>query len=259
MHPSHHWRALGIALVAGGLIAADAARADKLDQIMRVRGQTLVALASSQKKIDKLADQHKDLLNEYRGVTKQVDSLKTYNAQLRKLVESQQEELGSLQRQIEGVTGVEREIRPLMEEMVAMLGKFVEADVPFLIEERRRRVAELEELMERADVTVAEQYRRVMEAYQIENAFGHTILAYTDKIDTGEEEREVDFLRIGRIGLFYRSLDGEIAGMWDQNQRKWVEIDSSYSNAIKQGLRVARKQAPPDLMILPMPTPGEGS
>ena len=260
MQSSYCRRALGACLVAGAVIAADAVRADTLDQIMQIRGQTLVAMAKSQKKIDLLADQHKDLLNEYRAVTKQVDSLKIYNTQLRKLVSSQQEEMDSLQRQIEGVTGVEREIRPLMEEMVAMLAQFVEADVPFLIDERRERVAFLEELLERADVTVAEQYRQVMEAYTVENQFGSSILAYTAKIKLeGEsEEREVDFLRIGRLGLYYRSLDGDLVGMWNQDSRRWESIDSSYSNAIKLGLRIARKQAPPGLMILPVQAAQQG-
>jgi septal ring factor EnvC (AmiA/AmiB activator) len=257
MKPSRHLRHVAVIALAGGLIAATGgAHADKLDQIMQIRGATHVASAKSQKKIDKLADETKTLLNEYRAAAKQVDSLRKYNDQLDKLVQSQREEMASLQEQIDGIVGVERDIRPLMDEMVDMLSQFVDADVPFLREERTTRIASLRELLLQADVTVAEQYRKVIEAYQIENNFGHTIEAYRDTIQAGGEQREVDYLRIGRLGLYYRSLDGEIVGMYDKESGQFVEIDSSYSNAVKQGLRVARKQAPPDLMVLPVRAAG---
>lgn len=257
MKPSRHLRHVAAIALAGGLIAATGgAQADKLDQIMQIRGGTHVASKQSQNKIDKLADETKNLLNEYRAAAKQVDSLRKYNDQLSKLVQSQREEMESLQEQIDGIVGVERGIRPLMDEMVEMLAKFVDADVPFLREERTTRIERLRELLLQADVTVAEQYRKVIEAYQIENNFGHTIEAYRDTIQAGGEEREVDYLRIGRVGLYYRSLDGEIVGMWDKEAGDFVEIDNAYSNAVKQGLRVARKQAPPDLMVLPVRAAG---
>ena len=68
----------------------------------------------------------------------------------------------------------------------------------------------------------------------------------------------MDFLRFGRIALVYQTLDGMEAGVWNQAEKSWEPLDASYRTAIRQGLRIARKQAAPDLIRLPLPVPGRG-
>jgi len=73
----------------------------------------------------------------------------------------------------------------------------------------------------------------------------------------------VDFLRIGRIGLIYQTRDGEEVGVWQKNESggggEWVQLDSGdYSNWISEGLRVAKKQAAPQLIRVPLPRPVKG-
>jgi len=67
------------------------------------------------------------------------------------------------------------------------------------------------------------------------------------------KETIVDLLRFGRIALVYQSLDETQTGYWDKETRAWVPLDSSYRSSIRQGLRIARKQAAPDLIRLPLP------
>ena len=142
-----------------------------------------------------------------------------------------------------------------MQRMVETLEQFVALDVPFLLEERNGRVATLKQMMTRADVTISEKYRRILEAYQIENEFGRTIEAYRGTLDQEGKKLTVDFLRVGRIALVYQTLDASQNGVWDQGQRAWKELDSSYASAIQQGLKVARKQSAPDMIRLPLPAP----
>ena len=107
--------------------------------------------------------------------------------------------------------------------------------------------------MERADVSLAEKYRRVLEAYQVETEYGRTIEAYQDDLILEDETRTVNFLRIGRVGLYYLTLDGQEAGAWNEG---WQSLDDSYRQAIDKGLKVAKKQLPPDLLVLPLKTAG---
>jgi hypothetical protein len=65
---------------------------------------------------------------------------------------------------------------------------------------------------------------------------------------------ELDFLRIGRIALMYQSVDGKISGVWNQDTQSWDDA-SSQRNQIKLGLSIAKKQVPPDLVILPVDSP----
>ena len=106
--------------------------------------------------------------------------------------------------------------------------------------------------MERADVTLAEKYRRILEAYQVETEYGRTLEAYRGELVLDDVTRTVDFLRIGRVSLYYLSLDGADAGIW--HNKAWQKLDDSYRQSISQGLKVAKKQLPPDLLVLPVKT-----
>jgi predicted RNase H-like nuclease (RuvC/YqgF family) len=241
-------------LLAAGIISSTA-QADALDAAKGVAEASNQASAQSQKKIDKTAEQTRSMLEQYRLANRRLETLKSYNGQLERLIRSQQEEQDSLQRQIEEVEFTQREVVPLMLRMVETLEHFVELDTPFLPQERSERVARLKALLDRADVTVAEKFRRVLEAYQVENDYGRTIEAYRGELKQEEVARMVDFLRIGRVALFYRNLDGAEVGRWDAEADHWVRLADEHSVAVRDGLRMARKQTAPDLLTLPMPAP----
>jgi hypothetical protein len=214
------------------------------------------AAAQSQDKIDKIDDDIGDMQNRYRMAQQRIESMKMYNAQVGELVAAQRKQLSELTGKIDAATHVGREITPLLLRMLDVLDQFVQLDVPFLLEERRDRVAKLREMMGRPDVTEAEKYRRILEAYQVENDFGRTIESYSGEMKFAEgDARTVNFLRVGRIALVYQTLDGEKAGAWDQNQKKWVDLPGDYLGDLTRGLRIAKKQAPPALMSLPVLAP----
>ena len=121
------------------------------------------------------------------------------------------------------------------------------------------RIAFLKHTLARADVTIAEKFRQVMEAYNVEMDYGNTIESYRGTLKIGENAREVEFLRVGRIGLLYQSLDGSDIGAWNNETRDWQELGGRYARDIRLGLKVAKKQAAPELLTLPMPAPEPAS
>ncbi len=229
--------------------------ADPLDEAIQVGVKNNTDAVRSQDKIDQLSDETRRMLAEYRQNTRETKTLKEYNDHLAKLVESQDLETASLQEQLQEIEVTKREIVPLMLRMLQTLEAFVDFDLPFLPEERHKRLEDLNELMVRADVTTAEKFRRVLEAYQVESDFGRTIEAYRADLKSGEIERPVDFLRLGRVALFYQSLDGVESGIWNQAKKAWEVLPGKYSKAVRDGLRIARKEAAPDLLTLPVPIP----
>ena len=225
--------------------------AGNLKQAIETQVETDIAAQKSQQQVDSLADETTQMLAEYREVLRQTDSLQAYNDQLDKLVISQQKELDSIELQLRNIDNTQRDIVPLMLKMIEAMTQFVALDIPFLPDERQARVVQLQTLMERADVTIAEKYRRILEAYQVETEYGRTIEAYQGELTIGDNIRTVDFLRIGRVSLYYLTLDGQEAGMWDQ---QWKKLDDDYLQPVAHALKVARKQLPPDLLVLPVKT-----
>jgi len=249
---------LWVAGILLGIVAASAAYAQQVDQAVQQDSAANREAAQSQQRIDKLSDDAQRIIEEYRDTTQRVETLRVYNAQLTELVAAQETEMSSLLRQIEDVTVIEREIRPLMSAMVDALEQFVALDVPFLLEERQRRVAFLRELLVRADVSVAEQYRRIMEAYQIENDYGRAVDTYQAELSLNGQTKLVHFLKIGRVAFLYLTPDGSDAGVWDPSQGAWADA-SDFRDSIRQGLKMARKQAAFDLLTLPVPAPQSGA
>lgn len=246
---------LAISLI-GSLIGASFASAQQLDPPIDARVKANEAGAASQKVVEGISTETDSLVAEYRLTNKKIESLQIFNRQLSQVIDSQNEELASLQRQIDGVEEVGRAVTPLMLKMIEALDQFVEFDVPFLKEERVARVAGLRVLMRQSDVAEPERYRRILEAYQIEGDYGRTIDAHPGTIEKGGIEIPVDFLRIGRIGLLYKTRDAQEYGVWNQEEKEWQTLDTNdYANWIDEGLRVAKKQAAPQLIRVPLPRP----
>lgn len=206
----------------------------------------------SQRKIDGLSDQAQKALEEFSAAARRTENLRIYNQQMERYIESQEQEKESIRRQIVQVAETSQGIVPLMLNMLDTLEEFITLDTPFLLEERTGRLAELREMMDRADVTISEKYRRVLEAFQTEAQYGRTIEAYRGVIDRDGREMTVDFLRIGRVTLVYQSLDGRTQGLWDKHKGEWVNLAGSYRRDIYNAIRVARQQVAPDLIKVPV-------
>ncbi|RLA60301.1 MAG: hypothetical protein DRR04_06025 [Gammaproteobacteria bacterium] len=246
------------ALVSTGALLGTVAavQASDLDPILDVGVAKNQAARESQVKIDRLADETRDLLGDYKTVTKQIDGLEVYNTRLQRQIDNQLVRLGQIDESIDQVTIISRQMTPLVIRMIDGLEKFVELDVPFHVDERQQRIAFLRSNLDRSDVSIAEKFRQVLEAYKIENEYGRKIDAYKGSVKIDGVERDVNFLRVGRIALLYQTTDTEISGTWDQLSRSWIPLDrGEYRTAIMKGLRIARKEASIDLMNLPVAAP----
>ncbi|MEN8721449.1 MAG: DUF3450 domain-containing protein [Alphaproteobacteria bacterium] len=250
--------ALAIAAALGftGLMASGPAQAGKeLDNLIKYRDLTLQQHAQSQGRIDSYDDQRSEALTEYKATLKKLAALKEYNAQLEGFIADQERQLVSLEEQIERVTGINREIQPLMTRMLDGLKAFVDLDVPFLPDERADRLSTLDGIMENSNLSPAERYRKVAEAYQIENEYGRTIEAYQGDAEIDGQSRTMDFLRVGRIVFIAKALDNSEYKLWNQKTGSWEDLDDGYSSQVLRAFRIARKQEAPDLMILPVAAP----
>ncbi|MGI9272128.1 MAG: DUF3450 domain-containing protein [Woeseiaceae bacterium] len=231
--------------------------AEQVQEVVDVQTESQDSSAAVQRRINELDDDTREMLNEYRQTMAQITDLDAYNQQLEGLVATQKVELADFERQFQDIELTKRKILPLIIRMLDVFEDFVDIDMPFLPTERAMRVQELHALMRRADVPTSEKYRRVTEAYQIELEYGHTIEGYEGEIEIAGESKTVAFLRFGRLGLYYMTLDGLEIGYWNKAEDQWMQLDSEYRQSLDRAMRIARKQLPPDLTRLPVPAPEE--
>jgi len=245
-----------VTLLAVSALVTSPVQAVSLDAVVKEQSAADKAAVEAQAKIDRLEDQAKDAAAKYSEALALATSLEKYGDQLSTQLESQNARLADIKKQLAGVEVTQRDITPLIEQMITTLEKFVSLDVPFLVEERTNRVATLKQLLGRSDVSTSEKYRRTLEAYQIEMEYGRTLDAYLGQLGDGDSARTVQFLRLGRITLAYQTPDARETGYWDAGQKKWV-VDEAYTRDVKRALAVARKEGAPDLVMLPIPAPEE--
>lgn len=237
---------------ASALTFSSVAQDEKLNEVVNAGQQINQSANKSQRQVDAISEQIQTKLQQFKTVNKELDGLHVYNQQMQTQLDNQVKELGQLAKSMEQVSIIERQVSPLMSRMISTLEAFVSLDVPFLPDERATRITNLKSTLERADIAVSEKFRRVLEAYQVEVDYGRTIEAYTGLLEVDGSERDVDFLRIGRVSLVYQTRDGQRLGMWDQNTKSWQALPAEYRLDVNKGLRIARKQLAPDLIIVPV-------
>jgi hypothetical protein len=239
--------AAALLLTAMALSLPSAALAAKVSDVIKTGESFMVAQIASQKRVDGIAEERRSLEDEYRSVLRESDGLRLYLQQLSAQLRSQQAEMDVVRNESREIERTNIEILPLMNSMLETLEQFVALDLPFLDQDRRERIHNLKTLMPRADVSVSEKYRRIIEAYQIEVDYGRTIEAYRSELNG----KVVDVLRAGRVALMYQTPDGSETGYWDAQKKTWVQ-DSDYRRAVSDGLKIAKKQSTPNLLIVPV-------
>lgn len=206
----------------------------------------------AQEKIEELDEISKKLYFDYKDTLNEYKALKSYDDQLSKIIDAQFAEIANINNQIDSLDDINIDILPLLKTMTDTLRKVINIDIPFLKEPRIDRVNNLDELLLRADITTAEKFRKVFEAYQIEANFGKTIENYPGYIVLNGSEVAVDFFRLGRLGLYYRTPNGKETGFWNLNTNDWSHEGSSLDDDIKVALDISNRQSPPNFITLPL-------
>lgn len=239
---------LGSGLVLGVLTA----NAQVLDRGIDAENRITQQAAEDQARINQVDEQTQRLVDEYRQVLAETESLREYNKQMENVVGNQEKEIVSINKQLDGLEETNRDVVPLMIEMSDALLKLVQADMPFRQKERVDRAKNIIDSLDRSDITNSEKYRLIVEAYQVELEYGRTMEAYRGALPDGQQ---VEFLRIGRTLLFWQSLDGKNTGWWNPNSRSFERLEDRYRLPVSDGLQIAYNQVAPDLISLPVPAP----
>ena len=220
-----------------------------MESVLEVGRDNQQLSAKSQSLIDSTERQTDKIVNEWKAVSKQVEGLKLYNAQKRIQIQAQLDLMDQLDEQLVQVVVMQRQIPPLAQKMLDSLESFISLDTPFRIEERQNRIDLVRSSLAKPKVTASEQVRQVLEAYNIEAEYGRKIDTYESTLNDGTV---VNILVIGRIGMFYQTKDEQSSGRWNNETGQWDELPGSYRKPIRDGIRMAKKLAPTDMLMMPI-------
>ncbi len=217
-----------------------------VDESISIRQQT-------QKAEDKWAEDKASLKAEYADLQKQNKRLEDENKRLKRELEARQKKVEELNLRKEEVLRISRELFPFLEQTVKRLAGFIDTDTPFLLNERKNRVKNLNGILYDPSVSIGEKFRKVMEAISIEAEYGNTIEVYQEKIKTeGKDPVMASIFRLGRISLFFMTPDMKACGVYDPASGLWKKVPPEYGRAIHAAIEIGSKRRPASILDLPL-------
>ncbi|WP_069383494.1 DUF3450 domain-containing protein [Halomonas caseinilytica] len=247
--PWLRWGLAGLALTLATSASAQSSLRDEALDAQRTQ-------AELQERIDNADEAVREQLRELRQAREEARRLQSYNEELAPVVERQAETLEERRSGVETLTETREALPGLMRDMVERLRAWVERDMPFLRDERLARVTSLEATLSASDLSSAEKLERVLAAWRTELDYGRELDAWRGDL-TGDTPREVDFLRVGRVGWYYLTPDGHSGGVWKAESGDWQPLDESALAEVRKGLRIVREQRAPEILDLPVSQPVE--
>ena len=245
---------LALLLVAG--LQTKVVYGAELDTVIKAGADKTAAAQASQRRIDSTVAQSDKLLRQFQLVNKQIEGLQVYNAQLTRQIDSQRQTMADIAESVENAALIERQIIPLSLNMLDALDQFIRLDLPFKLEERQTSVEQVRENMDSARFSAAEKSRQVLELYAIESEYSATLEQFDGVLTIEGQQRQGAFLRIGRVALLFQASDQSLTEVWSKIDKQWQTVAAGdYRRAVADAIRMAKKQAPLDMIKLPLPAP----
>lgn len=238
---------IAAALIAGLAVPAQA----QFREALNTGEQATRRAEQVQEQINQLDDQRSDMVREYRTLLQRRDAAELFAKQQELVVQSQREEIASLTEQLGSIDDITAQSVPMLLSMVEDLKLFVAADLPFKKEERTMRLEALDAVMAQPNVSTAEQYRLIMEAYSAEMEYGRTVDTWQEEITIDGNPTTVDMFLYGRVALVYLAPNGK-AARYDRATGEWVDLPGSYYEDIRRAIRVAQGKAQQVVLFAPV-------
>ena len=154
--------------------------------------------------------------------------------------------------QLARIQGISSRINPFLDDVMIRLAQFFANDTPFLKAERQRRMDNLVRLMAEPEVTISEKLRKIMEALMVEAEYGRTIEVYHDTVNIQGQATLVDIFRLGRVALFYQTLDAHTCGFYNVAEGVWQPLPGKYRDAVSAAMDMGAKRRPVEIVSLPV-------
>ncbi|WP_368165701.1 DUF3450 domain-containing protein [Aeromonas sp. R9-1] len=216
--------------------------------------EDLASGEASQKKVAHAADAAVIARQELLATERQLKDLASYNLYMRGMVVGQERDITRLQNQLAEVEETCHGLVPLLLKMQSDLEAWVAGDLPLRSADRAARLQNLKETLARADVSEAEKFRVLLQAYQVEAEYGSRLDVWQQHLALEGSERLVNVVALGRIALLAMTTDGTGAWRWSAEVKAWQPLDAAWHDAIGQAIALAKEKQTPSLLTLPLST-----
>jgi hypothetical protein len=212
---------------------------------VEIRKQTQEANEQWQRERQALAARYDRLAEENRRLAARIEALEENVSASNRRIKQKEKQLADIEHVTVG-------IEPFLMETIGRIAALTTDGLPFLQEERQQRLERIREMMADPDVPVSEKYRKVMEALLVEAEYGNTIEVYQKTIDADGKTMLANIFRLGRLSLFYQTMDRQESGWFNAADSAWEKLPNTYNRDISTAIDIGAKRQPVELLTLPL-------
>ncbi len=216
--------------------------------------KTITAESKAQEKADDWSFEKATILDDIRDLKYRITWLQYRQDKNRVYIKGVKESIKDLEFRKAEINKLREQLEPYLDEVVDRMAAFVESDLPFLPDERQTRLNALRDSLNNYNVPMSEKMRRVfVEGLQIETEYGKMIEAIEDEtVCLNGADTQVTIFRLGRVDMFYMSLDGTQIGIWNQESGQWEALPKDLIRDLKQALDMAKAKRSAEIVELPL-------
>ena len=224
----------------------------EIEQVKKPVAESIRIRQTTQQDEEKWRDDKEKLLARYDQLNDSKKLLGERQAILEARVSGAETRIAAKEKELTDSERLQQEISPLIHSLTVELQEFVASDLPFLAEERATRLARLAVLRDDPEVTTSEKFRKVLEALLVEAEYGNTIEVTRETIALDGKDTLVDIFRLGRVALFFQTLDQKSSGFYDVAAKAWKPLAREYTRDLTTAMEIGAKRRPAELLALPL-------
>lgn len=230
----------------------DEERPVSADTLRQVVNDTVDIRRTTQQQEDAWASERANLVARYHHLENRVSYLADRNEEIAEAASELKADVDEFARRLEASDAFATSLHDTLLAIYERLADFVQQDLPFLEEERSKRLRSVRTELVRTDVSSAEKLRRLLEALVHEAQYGVGFEVYEADIEIGNEKLAVTMLRLGRLALFWRTMDGSRVGEFDRSTHAWSELEGSARNSVNAAFDMAMRRRQQEVLSLPL-------
>ncbi|MDY0211636.1 MAG: DUF3450 domain-containing protein [Desulfuromonadaceae bacterium] len=220
-------------------------------QVQKPLDDSIEMQQRSQQELDTWEREKAEFLRQYEELLRRQAAAEEHNVRLEQQLATLAQAIQKSKQAVLQARELEQEMEPFLHESVQLLDAVVQQSLPFNLVERHARLQQLQQDLLTGEVSVAQQFRHLLQALKAEYDYGHSV-----EVERTEQEVEGELVvmtqvRIGALALFALSLDQQRSAIYDVNTQRWVWLDTRWCEELRRAVAMGNKQRPVDLLTLP--------
>jgi hypothetical protein len=209
----------------------------------------------AQKTADAWTTDKERILDEIRDLKYNITWHQYRQEKFRIYIKEAEENIKNLEFQKDEILTLRKRLDPYLEEIVKRLETFIEEDLPFLPEDRQKRLDILWSTLNNYTNDLSEKLRVVLEnGLKIETQYyGQAIEAEEDQtINIDGSDTQVTIFRLGRLMMLYMTIDGTRIGRYNPETRQWEALPENLLRNVRRILEIAQSKRTAEIVELPL-------